>query len=102
MKSTRFRERTTMAIAKIEPPPNSEMGSKIVPWGKRHAAGKELRRAVPRESYAEWKCWKHRPDPLNPLAANNRGRQANLIPLRISRQVMKANVAGGVRLHIAL
>jgi hypothetical protein len=99
MKSTRFRERT-MAIAKIEPPPKSDM-SEIVPWGKRHA-GKELRRAVSRESYAEWKCWKHRPDPLNPLAANNRGRQANLIPLRISRQVMKANFAGGVRLHIAM
>jgi hypothetical protein len=41
-----------MAIAKIEAPPKSHMGAKIVPWEKRHAAGKDLRRAVPRESLA--------------------------------------------------
>lgn len=74
-----------MAIAKIEPLPKFDMGSKIVPWEKRHAAGKELRRAVPRESHAEWTPWKGRPDPLQLLAASNKGRQADLIPLRMGR-----------------
>jgi uncharacterized protein (DUF2252 family) len=74
-----------MAIAKIESPPTFDMGSKIVPWEKRHAAAKELRRAVPRESLARWTPWKGRPDPLKLLAASNRGRQTNLIPLRMGR-----------------
>jgi len=51
-----------MAIAKIEPPPRSDFGDKAVPWEKRHAAGKDLRRAVPLESHAEWKTWKGRPN----------------------------------------
>ena len=59
-----------MAIAKIESPPTFDMGSKIVPWEKRHAAAKELRRAVPRESLARWTPWKGRPDPLKLLAAS--------------------------------
>jgi hypothetical protein len=36
-----------MPVAKIEPPPKSDIGSKIVPWEKRHADGKDLRRVVP-------------------------------------------------------
>ena len=43
-----------MTIAKIEPSPSFDMGSKVIPWEKRHDARKELRRAVPRESHAEW------------------------------------------------
>jgi uncharacterized protein (DUF2252 family) len=74
-----------MAIAKIEPLPKFDMGSKLVPWEKRHAAGKELRHAVPRESHAEWIPSKDRPDPLKLIAANNKGRQADLIPLRMGR-----------------
>ena len=74
-----------MAIAKIEPPPRSDFGDKAVPWETRHAAGKDLRRAVPLESHAEWKTWKGRPDPLKLLAASNMGRQKDLIPLRMGR-----------------
>jgi uncharacterized protein (DUF2252 family) len=77
-----------MARAKIEPPPHFDMGSKVVPWEKRHAAGKDLRRAVPRESHAEWTLWKGRPDPLQLLAASNKGRQADLIPLRMGRMAV--------------
>jgi hypothetical protein len=72
-----------MAIAKIEAPPESNMGAKIVPWEKRHAAGKDLRRAVPRESHAEWTVWKGRPDPMELLADSNKGREKSLIPLRM-------------------
>ena len=61
------------------------MGSKIVHWEKRHAAGKELRKAAPRESHAEWTPWKGRPNPLELLAASNKGRQKHLVPLRMGR-----------------
>ena len=74
-----------MAIAKLEPPPRSDFGHKIASWEKRHAAGKDLRRAVPRESHAEWIPSKSRPDPLKLIAENNQGRQKDLIPLRMGR-----------------
>ena len=74
-----------MAIAKMEPVVKFDLGTKMVPWKQRHAEGKELRRAIPRESHAEWKPGKNRPDPLKLLAISNKGRQAHLIPLRMGR-----------------
>jgi uncharacterized protein (DUF2252 family) len=74
-----------MAIAKLEVAPRSDFGEKIFPWEKRHAAGKDLRHAVPRELNAEWKVWKGRPNPLDLIAENNKGRQKDLIPLRMGR-----------------
>jgi uncharacterized protein (DUF2252 family) len=65
--------------------PKDDMGSKIVPWEKRHAAGKDLRRSVSRESHAEWIPPKGRPHPLELIARNNKGRQTELIPLRMGR-----------------
>jgi uncharacterized protein (DUF2252 family) len=74
-----------MAIAKIESLPRSDFGQKVVPWQKRHADGKDLRRTVPRESHAEWTPSQDRPDPLKLIAENNKGRQKDLIPLRMGR-----------------
>src|SRR3984957_8883966 len=74
-----------MAKAKIELFQKQDMGSERVPWEKRHAGGKDLRRAVPRESHAEWISPKGRPDPLKLIAENNKGRQKDLIPLRMGR-----------------
>ena len=74
-----------MAVAKIEPILTFDLGTKMVPWKQRHAEGKELRRAVPRELHAEWKPGKNRPDPLKLLAISNKGRQAHLVPLRMGR-----------------
>src|SRR5580692_7370078 len=74
-----------MAIAKIESLPNFDLGRELVPWEKRRAEGKKLRRATPRESHAEWKPGKNRPDPLKLLVESNRGRQAHLVPLRMGR-----------------
>ena len=54
-------------------------------WEQRHEEGKVLRRKIPRESHATWKHAKGRPDPLETLRANNRGRQENLVPLRMGR-----------------
>jgi uncharacterized protein (DUF2252 family) len=74
-----------MSVANLKLPPKGDVGSKVVPWEKRHAAGKELRRSVSRESHAEWIPAKDRLDPLKLLAENNRGRQKELIPLRMGR-----------------
>lgn len=74
-----------MAIAKIEQLPKFDLGIKLAPWEQRRANGKALRRAVPRESHAEWKPGKNRPDPLKLLAASNEGRQKHLVPLRLGR-----------------
>jgi uncharacterized protein (DUF2252 family) len=74
-----------MAIAKIESLPNFDLGRELVPWEKRRAEGKMLRGATPRESHADWKPEKNRPDPLKLLVESNRGRQANLVPLRMGR-----------------
>jgi uncharacterized protein (DUF2252 family) len=74
-----------MAIAKLAPMQLFDLGSKMVPWEQRHAEGKVFRRRVPRESHAEWKPGKNRPDPLKLLAISNKGRQEHLIPLRMGR-----------------
>lgn len=55
------------------------------PWERRRAKGKELRARTPRESHAEWKAPKKRPNPLDLIAASNAGRQKELIPLRMGR-----------------
>ena len=57
----------------------------MVPWELRRQEGKELRRTVPRESHAAWKPGKTRPDPVETVQANNKGRQAQLVPLRMGR-----------------
>jgi len=43
-----------MAIAKLAPIQTYDLGSKMVLWEQRHAEGKALRRAIPRESHAQW------------------------------------------------
>jgi len=74
-----------MAIAKIEPLPKFDLGSKMVSWEQRRAEGKALRHKIPIESHAAWKPAKSRPDPMKLLAISNKGRQAHLIPLRMGR-----------------
>jgi hypothetical protein len=74
-----------MAIAKLERMLEFDLGQKTVPWKARRAAGKALRDEVPRESHAEWRPAKNRPDPIATLLASNKGRQEHLIPLRMGR-----------------
>lgn len=47
--------------------------------------GKQRRLKIPRESHAEWTPPKGRPDPVSIVLASNKGRQTELIPLRMSR-----------------
>jgi len=54
-------EEGAMPRANLNLPPKDDMGSKIVPWEKRHAAGKDLGRSVLRESHSEWVPPKDRP-----------------------------------------
>jgi uncharacterized protein (DUF2252 family) len=74
-----------MAIAKLERMPEFDLGQKTVPWKTHRAAGKALRDELPRESHAEWRPPKNRPDPVATVLASNIGRQEHLIPLRMGR-----------------
>jgi uncharacterized protein (DUF2252 family) len=74
-----------MAIAKLHPLPEFDLGRKPVSWEERRAEGKKLRRSVPREAHAEWVAPKKRPDPIKTVMANNQGRQKHLVPLRMGR-----------------
>ncbi len=55
------------------------------PWERRREQGKALRAHTPRESHAEWKPPTDRPDPLDLIEQSNRGREKDLIPLRMGR-----------------
>ncbi|HEX4020405.1 MAG TPA: DUF2252 domain-containing protein [Acidobacteriaceae bacterium] len=57
----------------------------LIPWEKRRAEGKAMRRKVPRESHGVWEPGKKRRDPVEIVLESNRGRQAKLIPLRMGR-----------------
>lgn len=73
-----------MPIAKLRMP-KFDLQQKAVSWEERRAEGKKLRRAIPRESHAEWNPPKNRPNPIETVMENNRGRQKQLIPLRMGR-----------------
>jgi uncharacterized protein (DUF2252 family) len=57
-----------------------------VPWERRREIGKALRQRTPRESHGnKASATQKRPDPLALLELSNRGRQEQLIPLRMGR-----------------
>ncbi|MFI7385213.1 DUF2252 domain-containing protein [Streptomyces sp. NPDC049813] len=64
------------------------------------AAGKALRRQVPRSSHAGFEVSADRPDAVRAVAEGNRGRLAELIPLRVGR--MAANPFAFLRGSAAL
>jgi uncharacterized protein (DUF2252 family) len=55
------------------------------PWTVRRSEGKALREQTPRESHADWKPARNRPDPLDLIEASNSGRLKDLVPLRMGR-----------------
>lgn len=57
---------------------------------ERYAAGKALRESCPRESHANWKAPKGRMDAVELVLAAERGRIAELLPLRHGRMVRSA------------
>jgi len=60
-------------------------GPELLPAGDRRAAGKALRRHVPRESHSGWDAPRDRRDPIDILSASNDGRLPHLIPIRFGR-----------------
>src|SRR4029077_19348893 len=52
-----------------------------------HAMGKRLREKCPRTSHADWKAPVNRPNPLRLLEQSNKGRIAELIPIRFGRML---------------
>lgn len=74
-----------MKAARLEKFPPFNLLRPLITWQTRHADGQALRTKIPREAHAIWKAPANRPDPLMLLAASNRGRQADLIPLRMGR-----------------
>jgi uncharacterized protein (DUF2252 family) len=59
--------------------------SRLAPFEDRRAAGKAIRRRIPREKHGDWKPHADRPDPVGIVLAANKGRQADLLPLRTER-----------------
>src|SRR5256714_8356412 len=61
----------------------------------RRAAGRALRKEMPRSSHAQWSPVAERPDPISLLEEQNLSRQAHLVPIRYAR--MAASPFGFLR-----
>ena len=73
-----------MSIAN-DPLPVDEYIHVIGTVASRLAAGKALRKQLPRRSHAEWSPATDRPDPVSLLEEQNRSRLEYLVPLRFER-----------------
>jgi uncharacterized protein (DUF2252 family) len=74
---------------KVEQGPNLAPGAQQAAAGyqERHERGRAARRATPRGGHAEWTLAPDRPDPIDLLAAQDRDRIPDLIPIRYSRMM---------------
>ena len=79
-------------IASYNPLPGKEFVRTVA---DRRAAGRALRKEVPRSSHAEWSPVADRPDPISLLEEQNLTRQAQLVPIRYGR--MAASPFGFLR-----
>src|SRR2546430_15508581 len=71
-----------MMSASYTPLPGKEFVRTVA---DRRAAGRALRKEVPRSSHAEWSPASERPDPISLLEEQNVSRQAQLVPIRYGR-----------------
>src|SRR6266576_4619850 len=81
-----------MMSASSTPLPGKEF---VLSVADRRAAGRALRKEVPRSSHAEWSPVADRPDPIRLLEEQNLSRQAHLVPIRYGR--MAASPFGFLR-----
>lgn len=58
-----------------------------LPMDERRAAGKALRNKIPRESHGEWSRRSDFPGPVEIIMETNKGRQPQLVPLRMARMI---------------
>ncbi|MBV8595791.1 MAG: hypothetical protein JOZ50_06015 [Candidatus Eremiobacteraeota bacterium] len=64
-----------------------EQGARFATLEERMAAGKALRKQVPRTSQALWSPAKNRPQPIDLLEEQNKTRVPELVPVRWSRML---------------
>jgi uncharacterized protein (DUF2252 family) len=64
---------------------NNKLRIHHAPRGERYKMGKQLRKASPRFSHAEWQAAVKRRDPIDLLLASEEGRIPDLLPLRHGR-----------------
>lgn len=74
-----------MTISRIS---SSEWRPVVTTRAERYAAGKALRKRVPRSSHATWSVTPDRPDPISLLIESNRSRVAELVPIRYGRMAL--------------
>jgi uncharacterized protein (DUF2252 family) len=60
------------------------------PWEARAQTGKKLCVHAPREAHGDWRPAADRPDPVDLIEASNKGRVAELVPLRMERMAASA------------
>jgi uncharacterized protein (DUF2252 family) len=77
--ATRRRTRVSDAISRFIPQTQTKS------LEERRALGKALREASPRRAHAAWSVAEDRPDPIDLLIENSRGRLEQLIPIRYGR-----------------
>ncbi|WP_152045143.1 DUF2252 domain-containing protein [Aureimonas psammosilenae] len=65
--------------------PHIDLRTPGEPWEKRRAAGKVLREAVPHSAHGPSEPIRKRPDPVRLIERAHKGRQADLVPLRVAR-----------------
>jgi len=70
--------------------PALQNGHVVMNYAERYAAGKALREVCPREAHAAWKAPSGRPDAVELVLAAEKGRMAELLPLRHGRMVRSA------------
>ena len=71
---------------KIEQDPKLSPGASLN-YQQRHERGRDARRLVPRGSHAEWAPAPDRPDPVDLLEAQAKGRLEELMPIRYGRMM---------------
>jgi uncharacterized protein (DUF2252 family) len=74
-----------LIMHELQDPVQAEQDARTL--AERRAAGRELRKKVPRSSHAEWAPAAERSDPLSLLEEQNCSRLPHLVPLRYQRMV---------------
>jgi uncharacterized protein (DUF2252 family) len=74
---------------KVEQDPNLSSGAQQAATGyqKRYERGRAARKSTPRSSHAKWAPASDRPDPIDLLVAQAKGREHDLLPIRYARMI---------------
>lgn len=76
-----------VVLATADSTPYASVRGRPIPRAQRQALGRALRKETPRSSLGEWSPPPDRPDPVDLLDENHRGRIDWLVPVRVGRMV---------------